>query len=101
MATVILVRHGRSTANVAGVLAGRADGVDLDAVGREQAARAAERLAAVPLVAVVSSPLARCVQTAEIIAEHQVAAPPTTLETGIIESDYGQWQGRLLKELAQ
>ena len=73
MATVILVRHGRSTANVAGILTGRAAGVDLDAVGRSQAARAAERLAAVPLVAVVSSPLARCRQTARIIAEHQAA----------------------------
>ena len=54
MATVILVRHGRTTANVAGVLAGRAAGVKLDDVGRQQAARAAERLAVVPLVGVVS-----------------------------------------------
>ena len=46
MATVILVRHGRSTANVAGVLAGRTPGVELDDVGRGQAARTAERLAA-------------------------------------------------------
>lgn len=99
MATVILVRHGRSTANVAGILTGRLAGVDLDAVGRDQAARAAERLAAVPLVAVVSSPLARCRQTARIIAERH--SLPTTLEPGITECDYGQWQGRPLKELAQ
>ena len=75
MATVILVRHGRSTANVAGILTGRAPGVNLDAVGRTQAERAAERLAAVPLVAVVSSPLARCRQTARIIAEHARPLP--------------------------
>ena len=37
MATVLLVRHGRSTANVAGILSGRAPGVDLDDVGRGQA----------------------------------------------------------------
>ncbi|WP_028047575.1 MSMEG_4193 family putative phosphomutase [Cellulomonas sp. URHE0023] len=101
MATVILVRHGRSTANVEGILAGRAEGVDLDEVGRRQAERAAERLAAVPLVAVVSSPLARCRQTAGIIAEHQAQTVPMQLEPGIVETDYGQWQGRLVKELAQ
>ncbi|WP_456823743.1 histidine phosphatase family protein [Cellulomonas sp. P5_E12] len=100
MATVILVRHGRSTANVAGILTGRAAGVDLDDVGRSQAARAAERLDPVPLVAVVTSPLARCRQTARIIAEHHSDLQPQ-LDAGIVECDYGQWQGRPLKELAQ
>ena len=101
MATVLLVRHGRSTANVAGILTGRAAGVDLDAVGRDQALRAAERLAVVPLVAVISSPLARCLQSARIIAEHQVDKPPVQQDAGLIECDYGQWQGRPLTELAQ
>ena len=36
MATVILLRHGRTTANASGVLAGRAAGVRLDDVGRAQ-----------------------------------------------------------------
>jgi len=101
MATVILVRHGRSTANVAGILTGRAPGVDLDAVGRSQAERTAERLAVVPLVAVVSSPLARCRQTARAIAGRQGDAAQVQLEPGIIECDYGEWQGRPLRELAQ
>ena len=38
MATVILVRHGRSTANATGVLAGRLPGVHLDETGVQQAA---------------------------------------------------------------
>ncbi|KQY21221.1 histidine phosphatase [Cellulomonas sp. Root485] len=97
MATVLLVRHGRSTANVAGVLSGRAPGVDLDDVGRRQAARTAERIGVLPLVAVISSPLERCRQTAEIIAKH----PGVQLEPDLTECDYGQWQGRALKELAQ
>ena len=97
MATVLLVRHGRSTANVAGVLSGRAPGVDLDDVGRGQAARTAERIGVLPLVAVISSPLERCRQTAEIIAKH----PGVQLEPDLTECDYGQWQGRALKELAQ
>src|SRR5690242_2293516 len=101
MATVILVRHGRSTANAAGLLTGRAAGVDLDAIGRGQAERAAQRLAAVPLVAVVSSPLARCRQTARVIAARRADPLRPRLEAGITECDYGQWQGRLLRELAQ
>ncbi|NQX27762.1 MSMEG_4193 family putative phosphomutase [Microbacteriaceae bacterium VKM Ac-2854] len=101
MAIVILVRHGRTTANAAGVLAGRAKGVELDEVGRAQAATTAERLAAVPLVGVVSSPLIRCRQTAAAVLERQEGSPAAPLEDGITECDYGDWQGRPLKELAK
>ena len=111
MATVILVRHGRTTANTAGVLAGRAAGVRLDKTGRDQAALMGERLAVVPLVAVVSSPLERCRQTARFIldahnldahnSDHQGAGPVTALEKGLTECDYGLWQGRTLAELAK
>ncbi|MEY2849497.1 MAG: hypothetical protein RI885_2164 [Actinomycetota bacterium] len=102
MATVILVRHGRTSANASGVLAGRTPGVELDDVGRGQAARMSERLASVPLVAVVSSPLERCVQTARAILELQPGHPvdPVVDET-ITECDYGDWQGRTLSELAK
>ena len=64
MATVILVRHGRTSANASGTLAGRTPGVRLDDVGAEQAARTAARLAVVPLAAIVTSPLERCRETA-------------------------------------
>ena len=101
MATVILVRHGRTTANATGVLAGRTAGVRLDRVGREQADRTARRLADVPLVGIVSSPLERCRQTASVILGQQSGSPATPLEKGITECDYGQWQGRPLSELSQ
>jgi len=101
MATVILVRHGRTTANSSGVLAGRAAGVSLDDLGRTQAAAAGERLAVVPLVAVVSSPLDRCKQTAAAIAQAQQGKPARLTDKGITECDYGEWQGRTLKELAK
>jgi probable phosphomutase (TIGR03848 family) len=101
MATVILVRHGRTTANVKGILAGRSAGVALDAVGRGQAARTGERLADVPLVAVVSSPLERCRQTARAILELQNDSPRSLVDRAITECDYGQWQGRPLAELAK
>ncbi|MCD9199124.1 histidine phosphatase family protein [Aeromicrobium wangtongii] len=101
MATVILVRHGRTTANASGVLAGRTAGVRLDDVGRRQADRTAERLAVVPLAGVVTSPLERCRQTTRAILAHQDAAVPTSVERGITECDYGDWQGRKLAELAK
>ena len=101
MPTVLLVRHGRTTANASGILAGRADGVALDAVGRDQATRAAERVVGVPLARVVTSPLERCRQTAQAVLDHQADDLEPVTEQGITECDYGQWQGRALKDLAQ
>jgi probable phosphomutase (TIGR03848 family) len=101
MATVILVRHGRTEANATGVLAGRTPGVRLDATGIEQADRLAERLAKVPLAAVVSSPLERCRDTAAAIAAAQASRLRVARERGLTECDYGEWQGRTLKELAK
>ncbi|WDF31844.1 MSMEG_4193 family putative phosphomutase [Arthrobacter agilis] len=100
MATLILVRHGRTTANATGLLAGRTAGVGLDETGRDQAAATGERLAAVPLVGVVSSPLQRCRETSQFIFDRQSAAPVMSTEPDVTECDYGRWQGRLLSELA-
>lgn len=101
MATVILVRHGRSSANTAGVLAGRLPGVKLDDRGHEQASTTAERLAAVNLVAAVSSPLERCKQTAKAITAQQGARLAILTERRLTECDYGDWQGRAIKDLAK
>ncbi len=98
---MILVRHGRTTANTSGVLAGRTAGVRLDDTGVAQSERTAERLAVVPLVAVVTSPLERCRQTARAILKAQQGAPARATERGITECDYGAWQGRSLRELAK
>ncbi|WP_149180553.1 histidine phosphatase family protein [Streptomyces sp. TRM49041] len=99
MATLILVRHGRSTANTAGVLAGRTPGVTLDERGAAQAAALPGRLAGVPLALAVSSPLQRCRETLEPLL---AARPGLVLHTDerINECDYGHWSGRKLAELA-
>ncbi|MCC3265276.1 histidine phosphatase family protein [Arthrobacter gengyunqii] len=101
MATVILVRHGRTTANASGLLAGRTPGVSLDQTGRDQAAVTGDRLAAVPLVGVVSSPLERCRQTAQLILDRQQGAPHAPIEADLNECDYGSWQNRTLADLAK
>ncbi|MFI8964256.1 histidine phosphatase family protein [Streptomyces sp. NPDC053493] len=98
MVTLILVRHGRSTANTSGVLAGRTPGVALDERGAAQAAALPGRLAGVPLAAVVSSPLQRCQETVRPLLD---ARPGLSLHTDerISECDYGDWSGRKLAEL--
>ena len=70
MTTVLLIRHGRTSANTAGVLAGRASGIGLDAAGAQQA-DLASRLAGVHMRAIVTSPLRRCRQTAQALIAAQ------------------------------
>jgi probable phosphomutase (TIGR03848 family) len=101
MATVILLRHGRTEANASGVLAGRTPGVHLDDLGRTQAERAGDRLAVVPLAELVSSPLERCQETAKIVAARQAGRPRVHRDKGLTECDYGDWQGRKLRELGR
>jgi probable phosphomutase (TIGR03848 family) len=98
--TVLLVRHGRTTANNTGVLAGWTAGVSLDDTGRAQASALAARLAPVPLAAVVQSPLERCVQTADLLlADRPDVARHTDERVG--ECRYGDWSGQELKKLAK
>ncbi|NLU75217.1 MSMEG_4193 family putative phosphomutase [Streptomyces sp. HNM0575] len=99
MPTLILVRHGRSTANTSGLLAGRMPGVPLDEHGRAQAEALPGRLGAVPLAAVVTSPLQRCRETVAPLTEARPDLPVHT-EERVAECDYGDWSGRKLAELA-
>lgn len=95
--TVILLRHGRSTANTAGVLAGRSEGVALDDRGAEQAQTVIARLAALPIAAIVTSPLLRCQQTVAPLAAARGLAPAQ--DQRLAEVDYGAWTGKELKNL--
>ncbi|GAA1773318.1 histidine phosphatase family protein [Nocardioides hankookensis] len=83
------------------MLAGRTPGVRLDETGTTQAERTGERLAVVPLVAAVTSPLERCKQTTKAIVAAQSAPLRPVTERGLTEADYGDWQGRSLKELSK
>jgi len=98
MTTVLLVRHGL-TALTGPVLAGRTPGVDLDERGRAQAVGVAQRLAGVAVAAIVSSPLERCQQTAQVIADQRGALIET--EPRLIECGYGDWTGQQIKTLAK
>ena len=103
--TVLLLRHGRTTANADGILAGWTPGVFLDDSGRAQAADLARRLAVVPLAAVVTSPLQRCQETAEalvaVTGPGGAPRPRPVVEERLGECRYGDWTGRALKDLAK
>jgi probable phosphomutase (TIGR03848 family) len=104
MTTVILLRHGRTTANTGGVLAGWTPGVQLDETGAAQVQAVAERLAKVPLAAVVSSPLERCRQTAAaVVAGREIdgRAAEVQPDDRLGEARYGDWTGRPIKELVK
>ncbi|AXI85895.1 MSMEG_4193 family putative phosphomutase [Actinospica acidiphila] len=98
MPTLLLVRHGRSTANTEGLLAGWTPGVHLDDRGAAQAAALPGRLAPLPLAEVVTSPLDRCRET---VAPLLQARPGLTHHTDerVGECHYGDWTGRKLAEL--
>ncbi|MEI4280507.1 histidine phosphatase family protein [Klenkia terrae] len=97
MTTVILLRHGRTTANASGLLAGWTPGVRLDEKGEEQVAAVGARLAPVPLAAIVSSPLERCQQTAGAVLAGRELELQTDDRLG--ECRYGDWTGKPIKDL--
>jgi probable phosphomutase (TIGR03848 family) len=97
--TVILLRHGRSVSNTAHTLAGRSEGVDLDDKGREQAATLVDRVAGLPIKALVRSPLLRCRTTLEPLAEALGLVP--LVDERLAEVDYGQWTGRKIGDLVK
>lgn len=96
MPTLLLIRHGRSQANAAGVLAGRAPGVALDDTGVRQAEALADRFANVSFTRVVTSPLDRCRATALTLARGQCEP---IVDDRLVECEYGEWTGRKLEEL--
>lgn len=100
MTTLLLVRHGRTTANTSGVLAGWTPGVGLDDTGRDQVAALAGRLADLPLAAVVTSPLQRCQETAAALVDGRVDRP-LEVDEALGEVRYGDWTGQSLKTLAK
>lgn len=65
--------------------------------GRRQAERLAERMAPLRLKAVYSSPLERCLETAEPVAARQRLQLDLVEELG--EIHYGDWQGKPFNQL--
>jgi probable phosphomutase (TIGR03848 family) len=99
--TVLLLRHGQSTANAEAILAGWMPGVELDDTGRDQAEAVAQRLQEVRISAICTSPLERCRQTAEAVKARHRRDLPLHTEVGLAECRYGDWTGQPLEILAK
>ncbi len=99
MSTIVLVRHGENEWVKKNRLAGWIPGVHLNEAGHKQAKAAAARLAHLPVKAIYSSPVTRCVETAVHLAR------PHNLEieqiTALGEVRYGAWEGKKIKKLTK
>lgn len=95
---LVLLRHGQTPLSVDRRYSGR-DDVAMTAVGVDQAARAAGRLANWPISAIISSPLRRTRETAAPLAA--AAGLPVTIDERLIETDFGQWEGLTFTEAAR
>lgn len=98
MARWVLLRHGESTANAAGFLAGWED-VPLTARGEEQALAAGRQLAHVDLHRVISSDLARARRTAELVLVAREGEVRVAEDPALRERHLGAWAGLPLAEL--
>ena len=99
MGTIILVRHGENDWSKKNKLAGWLPGVHLNETGHHQAEAVAQRLAALPVKAIYSSPVTRCLETAAYIADTHRLNVQELEEIG--EVRYGDWEGRKIKKLAR
>ena len=98
MTELLLIRHGETEWNAAEIFRGRAD-IDLDETGILQANLLADYLKEKPIEAVYSSPLIRAVRTAYGIGKNRSFS--VELEPGLIDFDYGEWQGMPLDHVRQ
>jgi probable phosphoglycerate mutase len=98
---LILVRHGETAYTQQGRYSGRGD-VPLSDEGEAQAMAAAGRVAGLSptVTAVLSSPLSRCVRTAELIAAGSGGATVTVVPD-LIECDFGDWEGLTFGEVRE
>ncbi len=96
MGFVYVARHGETEWNRAGRYQGQRESM-LTSIGHSQAHALAHAFDGSALGRIVSSPLARCVRTAEPLA----ARRGFTVETDalLLEIDHGDWEGRLRSEI--
>ena len=94
MTLLALLRHGETDWSGRGRIQGRTD-TSLNASGR-----AALQAVTLPVahagMQVVSSPLQRCLQTAEMLG-----LAPVAVEPRLAEMEWGAWEGRSLQELRE
>lgn len=97
MTRVLLVRHGETADNAAGLVQGQGGG-SLSALGRRQALGVATRLQSENFGVIYASDLARAMETAGIIAA-ALAGPPVVGDARLREQDFGVYEGGSVRQL--
>ena len=94
---IIMVRHGK-TPSTGKLLPGRAKGLHLSDIGKQEANDVAERLGKLKNVtAIYASPLERARETAAPTAK--LLNQKVIIEKGLLECDFGDWTGKELSKL--
>jgi len=98
---LVLVRHAETALTAERRYSGRGD-PPLTARGTTQAKAVARRVAALraDVAAVVSSPLARCVETAKAVVA-ACAEGPVRTDPDLVECDFGAWEGKTFTEVRE
>lgn len=96
MTRLVLWRHGQTDYNAQQRIQGQVD-IPLNEDGLAQARAAAPGLAELGPSRIVSSPLTRAGQTAEVLAD--LARVPVSVDDGLIERSFGVWEGLTRTEM--
>jgi broad specificity phosphatase PhoE len=96
MSECILVRHAQTDWNKKEIFRGRAE-VELNRTGIRHAEKTSTLLADLPIDGICTSPLKRSIVTAQILARPHSVKPREY--PGLIDIDYGEWQGLMREEV--
>lgn len=89
MDSIILIRHGQSTANIQRIVSCDNEGYPLTDLGRKQADSIGSQLEGAAVDGIISSPVQRARETSSIIADH--LRMPFEIDDRIRESDIGRF----------
>jgi broad specificity phosphatase PhoE len=95
--TLYLVRHGQTQFNVEQRLPGQLAGVALTEEGKRQATQLGDAIRAMPLTAIVTSPLERARDTATIVGQHHDVTMRE--DPRLMDTDVGHWSGQVIGDV--
>lgn len=101
MTTVLLLRHGETSADAGGILSGWLPNVHLTDVGIEQGEAASMRLSEVRFSTLLTSPMESCRETATLVSARKRKDLPSHTEVDLADCRFGDWTGRPLDVVAK
>jgi broad specificity phosphatase PhoE/ribonuclease HI len=99
--STVLLRHGQTVLSIESRFSGLGSDPELTAEGREQARTAGQRLAAQKFDAIITSPLRRARQTAQVVSAIVAHLGEIAVDDGIRETDFGVWEGLTFAEVSR